>query len=84
MDIHELVAACDRSIKQWEESKREWCDYPPLPLVLEGYPTGDKMRLFKKIGPYCESIANSVEGRGTVCYFDARKIKKYVQGMGLK
>lgn len=79
MKVQELIASCDASIKQWEITNYEWCNYPPIPLVLSGYPTGNKMRLSGRSGPYCEWIANSMEGRGTVCYFDARKVKKYLE-----
>jgi len=77
MDIDGLKDACDDAVKRWESNK-QLGDYPSIPLVVPQYATGYKTKLCGTYGPYCEWIANVQEGKGTVAYWDARKILKFI------
>lgn len=76
----EMIQLCKKRIAEWETNP-SGMEYPSLPLVVPQYATGYKIRLCGKSGPYCHIIANVVEGRGTVAYWDARKVLKFLEAV---
>jgi hypothetical protein len=78
MELGELKAACIDAIARWENGTLI-SDYPSIPLVVNHIGQGENIRLCGKYGPLSEIIANQVEGRGTVAYWDARKVLKFLE-----
>ena len=75
-----MIEACKARIAGWKRAPLGM-EYPSIPFVVPQLATGERVRLCGKSGPYCEIIANSVEGRGTVAYWDARKVLKFLEGV---
>lgn len=76
----EMIETCKKRIAEWQKNPMGM-EYPSLPLVVPQLATGDKVRLCGKFGPYCHIIANVVEGRGTVAYWDARKVLAFLNSI---